>query len=63
MNDGLGQANALGHALRVAADAVVSAPTQPNLFQYRRLATLLILTYLLVMLVERLSAAVRSRIR
>jgi phosphonate transport system permease protein len=37
--------------------------TAMNLFQYRRLATLLILTYLLVMLVERLSAAVRSRIR
>jgi phosphonate transport system permease protein len=37
--------------------------TSMNLFQYRQVATLLILTYLLVMIVERLSALVRSRIR
>jgi phosphonate transport system permease protein len=37
--------------------------TAMNLFQYRQVATLLILTYVLVMMVERLSAAIRSRIR
>jgi phosphonate transport system permease protein len=37
--------------------------TAMNLFQYRQVATLLILTYLLVMLVERLSSAIRARIR
>ncbi|MBV9580312.1 MAG: phosphonate ABC transporter, permease protein PhnE, partial [Chloroflexi bacterium] len=37
--------------------------TSMNLFQYRQVATLLILTYLLVISVERLSALVRSRIR
>lgn len=37
--------------------------TAMNLFQYRRVATLLILTYLLVIVVERLSAAIRGRIR
>jgi phosphonate transport system permease protein len=37
--------------------------TAMNLFQYRQVATLLILTYLLVMLVERLSSAMRARIR
>ena len=37
--------------------------TSMNLFQYRQVATLLILTYILVMTVERLSALVRSRIR
>lgn len=34
-----------------------------NLFQYRQVATLLILMYLLAMLVERLSAAIRNHIR
>lgn len=34
-----------------------------NLFQYRQLATLLILTYLLVMVVERVAATIRNRIR
>jgi len=34
-----------------------------NLFQYRQVATLLILTYLLVISVERLSALIRARIR
>ena len=37
--------------------------TAMNLFQYRQVATLLILTYLLVMLVERLSSAMRAHIR
>jgi len=37
--------------------------TMMNLFQYRRVATLLILMYLLVIVVERLSAAIRGRIR
>jgi phosphonate transport system permease protein len=37
--------------------------TAMNLFQYRRVATLLILMYLLVIVVERLSAAIRGRIR
>ncbi|MBV9543260.1 MAG: phosphonate ABC transporter, permease protein PhnE [Chloroflexi bacterium] len=37
--------------------------TAMNLFQYRQVATLLILTYLLVMGVERASAFVRARIR
>jgi phosphonate transport system permease protein len=37
--------------------------TAMNLFQYRQVATLLILMYILVMLVERLSAAIRNRIR
>lgn len=37
--------------------------TAMNLFQYRQVATLLILMYLLVMLVERLSSAIRNRIR
>ncbi|MBV9168746.1 MAG: phosphonate ABC transporter, permease protein PhnE [Chloroflexi bacterium] len=37
--------------------------TAMNLFQYRQVATLLILTYVLVMLVERGSAFIRSRIR
>lgn len=37
--------------------------TAMNLFQYRQVATLLILTYILVMVVERGAAAIRSRIR
>jgi phosphonate transport system permease protein len=37
--------------------------TSMNLFQYRQVATLLILTYLLVITVERVSAFIRSRIR
>jgi phosphonate transport system permease protein len=37
--------------------------TAMNLFQYRRVATLLVLTYLLVIVVGRLSAAIRGRIR
>ena len=37
--------------------------TAMNLFQYRQVATLLILTYLLVMIVERLSTAIRGQIR
>jgi phosphonate transport system permease protein len=37
--------------------------TSMNLFQYRQVATLLILTYLLVIIVERIAAAVRTRIR
>jgi phosphonate transport system permease protein len=37
--------------------------TAMNLFQYRQVATLLILMYVLVMIVERLSAAIRNRIR
>jgi len=37
--------------------------TAMNLFQYRQVATLLILTYLLVMIVERLSSTIRARIR
>ncbi len=37
--------------------------TSMNLFQYRQVATLLILTYLLVITVERVSALIRSRIR
>jgi phosphonate transport system permease protein len=37
--------------------------TAMNLFQYRQVATLLILTYVLVVFVERLSAAIRARIR
>jgi phosphonate transport system permease protein len=37
--------------------------TAMNLFQYRQVATLLILTYVLVMSVERLAAFVRARIR
>lgn len=37
--------------------------TAMNLFQYRQVATLLILMYLLVMIVERLSATIRNRIR
>jgi phosphonate transport system permease protein len=37
--------------------------TAMNLFQYRHVATLLILTYVLVMVVERVSTAVRARIR
>jgi phosphonate transport system permease protein len=37
--------------------------TAMNLFQYRQVATLLILTYVLVMSVERLSALVRARVR
>jgi ABC-type phosphate/phosphonate transport system permease subunit len=34
-----------------------------NLFQYRKVATLLILTYILVMVVERLAAGIRARLR
>jgi ABC-type phosphate/phosphonate transport system permease subunit len=34
-----------------------------NLFQYRQVVTLLILMYVLVVIVERLSAAIRNRIR
>lgn len=34
-----------------------------NLFQYRKVATLLILTYVLVMVVERLAAGIRARLR
>jgi ABC-type phosphate/phosphonate transport system permease subunit len=34
-----------------------------NLFQYRQVATLLILTYLLVITAERVSALIRARIR
>jgi phosphonate transport system permease protein len=37
--------------------------TAMNLFQYRQVATLLILTYALVVGVERLSAFIRGRIR
>jgi phosphonate transport system permease protein len=37
--------------------------TSMNLFQYRQVATLLILTYVLVVLVERLSSTIRGRIR
>jgi phosphonate transport system permease protein len=37
--------------------------TAMNLFQYRQVATLLILTYVLVIVVERFSAAMRARIR
>jgi len=37
--------------------------TSMNLFQYRQVATLLILTYLLVITVERVSALIRARIR
>jgi phosphonate transport system permease protein len=37
--------------------------TSMNLFQYRQVATLLILTYVLVMTVERLATLVRNRIR
>jgi phosphonate transport system permease protein len=37
--------------------------TAINLFQYRQVATLLILTYVLVLVVERLAASIRSRIR
>jgi phosphonate transport system permease protein len=37
--------------------------TAMNLFQYRQVATLLILTYLLVMLVERVATIARNRIR
>jgi phosphonate transport system permease protein len=37
--------------------------TAMNLFQYRQVATLLILTYILVMTVERLAALVRNRVR
>jgi len=37
--------------------------TATNLLQYRQVATLLILTYILVMGVERVSALVRARIR
>jgi phosphonate transport system permease protein len=37
--------------------------TGMNLFQYRQVATLLILTYVLVMAVERASALLRTRIR
>jgi len=37
--------------------------TAMNLFQYRQVATLLILTYVLVMVVERASTSIRSRIR
>jgi phosphonate transport system permease protein len=37
--------------------------TAMNLFQYRQVSTLLILTYILVMVVERLAAAIRRRIR
>lgn len=37
--------------------------TAMNLFQYRQVATLLILTYVLVMGVERLAALIRARIR
>ena len=37
--------------------------TSMNLFQYRQVATLLILTYALVVVVERVSSTVRARIR
>jgi phosphonate transport system permease protein len=37
--------------------------TAINLFQYRQVATLLILTYVLVLVVEHLAASIRSRIR
>lgn len=37
--------------------------TAMNLFQYRQVATLLILTYILVMIVERVSTSIRTRIR
>jgi len=37
--------------------------TSMNLFQYRQVATLLILTYVLVVVVERVSSMVRARIR
>jgi phosphonate transport system permease protein len=37
--------------------------TAMNLFQYRQVATLLILTYVLVVVVERLSAVLRARVR
>jgi phosphonate transport system permease protein len=37
--------------------------TSMNLFQYRQVATLLILTYVLVVVVERLSSTIRSRMR
>jgi phosphonate transport system permease protein len=37
--------------------------TAMNLFQYRQVATMLILTYLLVMLVERVATIARNRIR
>lgn len=37
--------------------------TSMNLFQYRQVATLLILTYVLVVSVERLAALIRSRVR
>jgi phosphonate transport system permease protein len=37
--------------------------TAMNLFQYRKVATLLILTYVLVMVVERLAAGIRARLR
>jgi phosphonate transport system permease protein len=37
--------------------------TAMNLFLYRQVATLLILTYLLVMIVERLSTTIRGRLR
>jgi phosphonate transport system permease protein len=37
--------------------------TAMNLFQYRQVATLLILMYVLVIIVERVSAMIRSRIR
>jgi phosphonate transport system permease protein len=37
--------------------------TAMNLFQYRQVATLLILTYLLVIVVERVSTTIRGRIR
>jgi phosphonate transport system permease protein len=37
--------------------------TAMNLFQYRQVATLLILTYILVMSVERIAALIRARIR
>jgi phosphonate transport system permease protein len=37
--------------------------TAMNLFRYREVATLLILTFVLVMAVERMSAAIRGRIR
>ena len=37
--------------------------TAMNLFQYRQVATLLILMYALVLVVERLASAIRARIR
>ena len=37
--------------------------TAMNLFQYRQVATLLLLTYVLVMVVERVAAGIRGRIR